>query len=74
MTVAVAIAGLKVRRGGRDVLRIPALEIAAGQVTGLMGPSGDGIASSESSASRAVKSTSSASRPARRRCVRASAT
>jgi ABC-2 type transport system ATP-binding protein len=42
MTVAVSIRDLAVRRGGRDVVRIPSLEIAAGTVTGLMGPSGCG--------------------------------
>jgi ABC-2 type transport system ATP-binding protein len=42
MTVAVAIRGLAVRRGGREVVRIPSLEIAGGTVTGLMGPSGCG--------------------------------
>jgi len=39
---AIAIEGLVVRRGGRDVVRIPALEVPAGSVTGLMGPSGCG--------------------------------
>jgi ABC-2 type transport system ATP-binding protein len=39
---AIALRGLLVRRGGRDVVRIPALEIPAGRVTGLMGPSGCG--------------------------------
>jgi ABC-2 type transport system ATP-binding protein len=42
MTVAVAIRDLAVRRGGREVVRLPSLEIAAGTVTGLMGPSGCG--------------------------------
>jgi ABC-2 type transport system ATP-binding protein len=42
MTVAVSIRDLAVRRGGREVVRIPSLEIAAGTVTGLMGPSGCG--------------------------------
>jgi ABC-2 type transport system ATP-binding protein len=42
MTVAVAIRGLAVRRGGREVVRIPSLVIAGGTVTGLMGPSGCG--------------------------------
>jgi ABC-2 type transport system ATP-binding protein len=39
---AVAIHDLSVRRGGREVVRIPSLDIAAGTVTGLMGPSGCG--------------------------------
>ena len=39
---AIAIKGLVVRRGGHDVVRIPALEVPAGSVTGLMGPSGCG--------------------------------
>jgi ABC-2 type transport system ATP-binding protein len=44
MTVqaAIAIDDLVVRRGGRDVVRIPALAVPAGRVTGLMGPSGCG--------------------------------
>jgi ABC-2 type transport system ATP-binding protein len=42
MAGAVAIRDLAVRRGGRQVVRIPSLEVAAGQVTGLMGPSGCG--------------------------------
>lgn len=42
MSVAVAVHDLTVRRGGREVVRIPALEISAGTVTGLMGPSGCG--------------------------------
>jgi ABC-2 type transport system ATP-binding protein len=42
MSVAVSIRDLAVRRGGREVVRIPSLEIAAGTVTGLMGPSGCG--------------------------------
>jgi ABC-2 type transport system ATP-binding protein len=42
MAAAVAIRDLAVRRGGRQVVRIPSLEVAAGQVTGLMGPSGCG--------------------------------
>jgi ABC-2 type transport system ATP-binding protein len=42
MTDAVAIRELAVRRGGREVVRVPSLEIAAGRVTGLMGPSGCG--------------------------------
>jgi ABC-2 type transport system ATP-binding protein len=41
-TAAVAIEGLVVRRGGRDVVRVPALAVPAGRVTGLMGPSGCG--------------------------------
>jgi ABC-2 type transport system ATP-binding protein len=39
---AIAIQDLLVRRGGRDVVRVPELEVAAGAVTGLMGPSGCG--------------------------------
>ena len=39
---AVAIRDLSVRRGGREVVRLPSLEIGAGTVTGLMGPSGCG--------------------------------
>jgi ABC-2 type transport system ATP-binding protein len=39
---AIAIEDLVVRRGGRDVVRIPALAVPAGRVTGLMGPSGCG--------------------------------
>jgi ABC-2 type transport system ATP-binding protein len=39
---AIAIRGLVVRRGGRDVVRIPRLDVPAGRVTGLMGPSGCG--------------------------------
>jgi ABC-2 type transport system ATP-binding protein len=39
---AIAIQDLVVRRGGHDVVRIPALEVPAGCVTGLMGPSGCG--------------------------------
>ena len=39
---AIAIEGLVVRRGGRDVVRIPELAVPRGRVTGLMGPSGCG--------------------------------
>jgi ABC-2 type transport system ATP-binding protein len=39
---AIDIEHLLVRRGGRDVVRIPALDVPAGRVTGLMGPSGCG--------------------------------
>jgi ABC-2 type transport system ATP-binding protein len=39
---AIAIDELVVRRGGRDVVRVPALDVPAGRVTGLMGPSGSG--------------------------------
>jgi ABC-2 type transport system ATP-binding protein len=42
MTVAVAIRDLVVRRGGREVVRVPSLDVTAGTVTGLMGPSGCG--------------------------------
>jgi ABC-2 type transport system ATP-binding protein len=39
---AIAITDLVVRRGGRDVVRVPRLEVPAGAVAGLMGPSGCG--------------------------------
>jgi ABC-2 type transport system ATP-binding protein len=39
---AIAIDGLVVRRGGREVVRVPHLAIPRGRVTGLMGPSGCG--------------------------------
>jgi ABC-2 type transport system ATP-binding protein len=39
---AIRITDLVVRRGDRDVVRIPALDVPAGAVTGLMGPSGCG--------------------------------
>ena len=39
---AVRIQGLAVTRGGRPVLRDLDLEVAAGEVTGLLGPSGSG--------------------------------
>ncbi len=39
---AIAIAGLKVERGGQPVLKDIDLEIPAGSVTGLLGPSGCG--------------------------------
>jgi ABC-2 type transport system ATP-binding protein len=39
---AVVIRDLAVRRGGREVVRVPSLAIGAGTVTGLMGPSGCG--------------------------------
>ena len=39
---AIELRRLLVRRGGRDVVRIPALDVPAGRVTGLMGPSGCG--------------------------------
>jgi ABC-2 type transport system ATP-binding protein len=42
MTAAIATRDLLVRRGGRDVVRIPELDVPAGSVTGLMGPSGCG--------------------------------
>jgi ABC-2 type transport system ATP-binding protein len=42
MDHAIAIEGLVVRRGGRDTVRVPALQVEAGRVTGLMGPSGCG--------------------------------
>src|SRR5207244_2263876 len=40
--VAVAVEALRVRRGGREVLRGLSLEVPAGSVTGLLGPSGSG--------------------------------
>jgi ABC-2 type transport system ATP-binding protein len=42
MTEAIEIQELLVRRGGHDVVRVPALDVSAGAVTGLMGPSGCG--------------------------------
>jgi len=42
METAIEIEDLVVRRGGWDVVRIPALQVPAGRVTGLMGPSGCG--------------------------------
>ena len=42
MTAAITIRDLLVRRGGREVVRVPELDIPAGRVTGLMGPSGCG--------------------------------
>jgi ABC-2 type transport system ATP-binding protein len=39
---AIEVRDLLVRRGGRDTIRVPALDVAAGAVTGLMGPSGSG--------------------------------
>jgi ABC-2 type transport system ATP-binding protein len=39
---SIAIDGLVVRRGGRDVVRVPHLAIPRGRVSGLMGPSGCG--------------------------------
>jgi len=42
MTEAIEINDLLVRRGGHDVVRVPALGVGAGSVTGLMGPSGCG--------------------------------
>src|SRR4051794_36200417 len=39
---AIAIEDLVVRRGGRDVVRVPRLAVPRGRVTGLMGPSGSG--------------------------------
>jgi ABC-2 type transport system ATP-binding protein len=39
---AIAIRALTIRRGGRTVLDVPSLDVAPGQVTGLMGPSGSG--------------------------------
>jgi ABC-2 type transport system ATP-binding protein len=39
---AIALRRLLVHRGGRAVVRIPALDVPAGRVTGLMGPSGCG--------------------------------
>jgi ABC-2 type transport system ATP-binding protein len=42
LVAAIELRRLLVRRGGRDVVRIPALDVPAGRVTGLMGPSGCG--------------------------------
>ena len=39
---AIAVRGLRVERGGRDVLPGIDLDVAAGRVTGLIGPSGSG--------------------------------
>jgi len=39
---AVSITGLRVVRGGREVLHAVDLEVEAGRVTGLLGPSGSG--------------------------------
>jgi ABC-2 type transport system ATP-binding protein len=39
---AVSVDGLRVRRGGREVVRDVSFEIPAGAVTGLLGPSGCG--------------------------------
>ena len=39
---AIVVEGLKVRRGGRDVLRSVSFAVPQGQVTGLLGPSGCG--------------------------------
>jgi ABC-2 type transport system ATP-binding protein len=41
-SVAVRVRGLRVRRGGREVLRGLDFDVPAGQVTGLLGPSGCG--------------------------------
>ena len=41
-TAAVAVEGLRVRRGGSVVLRDLGLEVARGRVTGLLGPNGAG--------------------------------
>ncbi len=42
MSAAISIRGLRVVRGGRDVLPDLDLEVASGTVTGLLGPSGSG--------------------------------
>jgi ABC-2 type transport system ATP-binding protein len=39
---AIGVHDLVVRRGGREVVRVPELDVPAGAVTGLMGPSGCG--------------------------------
>ena len=39
---AIVVRGLRVERGGRDVLPAIDLDVAAGRVTGLIGPSGSG--------------------------------
>ena len=42
MTAAISVRGLRVTRGGRQVLRGLDLEVEAGRVSGLLGPSGSG--------------------------------
>ena len=42
MSAAVSIRGLRVVRGGREVLHGIDLDVEAGVVTGLLGPSGSG--------------------------------
>lgn len=42
MGAAISIRGLRVERGGREVLHAVDLEIESGRVTGLLGPSGSG--------------------------------
>jgi ABC-2 type transport system ATP-binding protein len=42
MSAAISIRGLRVARGGRDVLHGIDLEVETGAVTGLLGPSGSG--------------------------------
>lgn len=42
MSAAVSIRGLRVVRGGREVLHEVDLDVEAGKVTGLLGPSGSG--------------------------------
>lgn len=42
MSAAISIRGLRVARGGREVLHGVDLEVEAGAVTGLLGPSGSG--------------------------------
>jgi ABC-2 type transport system ATP-binding protein len=42
MSVAISIRGLRVVRGGREVLHELDLEVETGSVTGLLGPSGSG--------------------------------
>ena len=39
---AIAVEGLHVRRGGREVLQGLSLQVESGSVTGLLGPSGCG--------------------------------
>ncbi|MDQ3274523.1 MAG: ABC transporter ATP-binding protein, partial [Actinomycetota bacterium] len=40
MNIAVEVSDLRVERGGREVLKGVSFEVPAGQVTGLLGPSG----------------------------------
>jgi ABC-2 type transport system ATP-binding protein len=42
MSAAIEVRGLRVQRGGRDVLHGVDLDVESGRVTGLLGPSGSG--------------------------------